>query len=43
MTYNWAGIVSYVLPMVGEVGDFGWAPASAILVKALYGSNVSGA
>lgn len=34
------GVASYLLPLVGEVGDLGWAPASAILVKALYGSNV---
>uniref|UniRef100_A0A7S1MTH8 Uncharacterized protein n=2 Tax=Hemiselmis andersenii TaxID=464988 RepID=A0A7S1MTH8_HEMAN len=34
------GVFSYLIPLVGEVGDLGWAPASAILVKALYGSNV---
>jgi len=37
---DFIGVASYFLPLIGEVGDFAWAPASAILIKALYGSNV---
>lgn len=34
------GVASFLLPLVGEVGDLGWAPTSAILIKALYNNNV---
>jgi hypothetical protein len=32
------GMSTYVLPGVGEAADAGWAPVSAVLVQALYGS-----
>jgi hypothetical protein len=33
------GASSYLLPVLGEASDAGWAPVSAILVQALYGSR----
>lgn len=34
------GVSTYVLPGVGEAGDAGWAPVSAVLVQALYGRSI---
>ena len=34
------GLVSYVLPVVGEGEDAAWAPVSALLVQALYGNGL---
>lgn len=33
------GDASYLLPLLGEVGDLTWAPTSALLLKQLFGSN----
>ena len=33
-------MATYALPGLGETGDLAWAPVSAILVRALYQSNV---
>ena len=32
------GVATYLLPGFGEAGDAAWAPISAVLVQALYGS-----
>ncbi len=37
------GVSSYLLPVLGEATDAGWAPISAILVQALYGAPPAGA
>ena len=34
------GVSSFLLPGLGEATDAGWAPVSAILVQALYGSKL---
>jgi hypothetical protein len=33
------GMSSYALPGVGELGDLGWAPISALLIYKLYGNS----
>lgn len=33
------GDASYILPFLGDIGDFAWAPTSALLLKQLFGSN----
>ena len=35
------GVSSFLLPGLGELGDAGWAPVSALLVQALYGECAS--
>ena len=32
------GVSSFLLPVLGEATDAGWAPISAVLVQALYGA-----
>jgi hypothetical protein len=34
-----AGNASYLLPAAGEVGDAGWAPAQAVMLKMLFDAN----
>jgi len=34
------GVSSYLLPLAGEGSDAAWAPVSALLVQALYGSSI---
>eukprot|EP00241_Pyramimonas_parkeae_P009507 CAMPEP_0114248202 /NCGR_PEP_ID=MMETSP0058-20121206/13444_1 /TAXON_ID=36894 /ORGANISM="Pyramimonas parkeae, CCMP726" /LENGTH=125 /DNA_ID=CAMNT_0001361587 /DNA_START=287 /DNA_END=664 /DNA_ORIENTATION=- len=33
------GMSSYLLPVVGEAGDFAWAPIEAYLLMTMFGSN----
>jgi hypothetical protein len=33
------GDASYLLPLIGDIGDFAWAPTSAALLRQLFGSN----
>ena len=33
------GDASYILPGLGDMSDVAWAPASALIVRSLYGSN----
>jgi len=39
-TVDGVGVSSYVLPVLGEGSDAAWAPVSAVLVQALYGSKI---
>ena len=34
------GVLTYLVPVVGEAGDLGWAPISAYLIYQLYGNGV---
>ena len=34
------GVATYLVPVVGEAGDLGWAPISAYLIFQLYGNGI---
>ncbi|KAL1526750.1 hypothetical protein AB1Y20_015446 [Prymnesium parvum] len=34
------GMATYVVPVLGEAGDFAWAPISSLVVYQLYGNAV---
>ena len=34
------GVATYLVPVVGEAGDVGWAPISAYLIYQLYGNGI---
>jgi len=39
ITIDLIGMATYALPVVGEVGDVGWAPISAFLIYKLYNNS----